>query len=179
MEQDSFLVDHRLFSALERSCETSTSDEGGTLFRQGEDPHGVYLIRSGEANLLKLSPAGRMLLSFHAGPGSVLGIPASVGNTPYTLTANVRKGSVTGFVQHRKFHSLLRNEPSLYPYVLTILASEIRVARNAVAIALDDGHARNSSQRAKQLRSEMGKPVDFGTGFRPGSVQGDALFRPE
>jgi hypothetical protein len=51
---------------------------------------------------------------------------------PYTLSAIVRKGSTVGFVELEAFHDLLREEPSLYPSVLSLLGAEVRDARFAL-----------------------------------------------
>jgi CRP-like cAMP-binding protein len=80
-----------------------------------------------------LSAAGQIVRGFRAGPGSVLGLPAAVGKAPYTLTASVGRGSVVGFVPLADLTKLLQENPSLYPSVLTILASEVRAARAALA----------------------------------------------
>ena len=130
-------IDNRLFEALAGRCETISCDEGVTLFKQGDKPRGIYIIRNGEANLLMLTTSGRIISSFTAESGSVLGLPSAVANTPYSLTAVVRKGSVIGFIRLQDFHSLLRSEPTLYPCVLLILSSEIRSARTALASAFD------------------------------------------
>jgi CRP-like cAMP-binding protein len=138
MELDSSSrIDNRLFEALVGRCETISCDESVTLFKEGDKPRGVYIIRSGEASLLSLSASGKIISSFTAESGSVLGLPSAVANTPYSLTAVVRKGSVIGFIRLQDFHSLLRSEPTLYPCVLVILSSEIRSARTALANAFD------------------------------------------
>jgi CRP-like cAMP-binding protein len=134
MKLDSFTADGRLLLALaERSTEQSCIDFT-TLFKQGEFPKGLHIIREGEAFLILCSPTGRILASFHAGPGSVLGIPAVVGlGEPYTLTAVARKGSCVGFIETEEFLDLLTADPSLYPLVLNLLSAEVRAARLTLA----------------------------------------------
>lgn len=133
MEQDSFRADDQLFKALAAQSETTICNEGCTLFKQGAEPHGIYLVLDGEASLMMLSPVGQIVWSVRAGPGSVLGLPAAIAKVQYTLTANARRGSVLGVVRLGDFENLLQERPSLYPFVLMILASEIRAARAALA----------------------------------------------
>lgn len=151
MNQDSFQSDDRFFKALAVRSETTVCSEGWTLFKQGTEPQRIYLVLHGEACLVMLSPIGKIVWSLRAGPGSVLGLPAAVGNVPYTLTAYVRRGSIVGSVRLGDLHKLLKEEPSLYPSVLKILASEIRAARTALAEF--DGSPLSSSQNETRSRA--------------------------
>jgi CRP-like cAMP-binding protein len=137
MDENSFLADEELLKALEGRCETTTYSEGGSLFQQGTEPRGIYLVLDGEASLVLLSAAQQIIWSFRADPGSVLGLPAAVDKAPHTLSAFVRSGSVVGFVTLAEFLELLQQQPSLYPSALKILASELRVARAALVATLE------------------------------------------
>lgn len=134
MNQDSFRADDRLRKALEERCQATICNENYSLFKQGTEPRGIYLVIDGEASLVMLSAAGQIIWSSQAGPGSVLGLPAAVDKAPYTLSAFVRKGSSVGFLSRADLSKLLQERPSLYPLVLKILASEVRAARAALAM---------------------------------------------
>jgi hypothetical protein len=127
-----FSADPRLFGPLlERSREVPC-DEGRILFSQGDAPVGIYLVEAGEAALVMTSARGLVATCFHAGVGSVLGLPAVVADQPYSLTAMADKGSEIGFVARGDFEALMRAEPDLYLYVLQVLAAEVRSARMAI-----------------------------------------------
>jgi CRP-like cAMP-binding protein len=132
MKQNSFIADSELFQALVKRSTECPFGDFHALFSQGEFPKGLHIIRDGEASLMMLSPSERIIACFRAGPGSVLGLPAVVGLVPYTLSAIVRKGSTVGFIELEAFNDLLREEPSLYPLVLSLLGSELRAARSAL-----------------------------------------------
>jgi CRP-like cAMP-binding protein len=66
-------------------------------------------------------------------PGSLLGLPALIGNEPYTLTATADEGAELGFVSREDFNSLMLTEPSLAVRVLRVLAAEVRTARHAIS----------------------------------------------
>ena len=72
-------------------------------------------------------------MRLHAKPGSLLGLPAIIGNESYTMTAVARPGSEVRFVARGDFEGLIQAEPSLYPKVLKVLAAEVRAARHALA----------------------------------------------
>jgi CRP-like cAMP-binding protein len=71
-------------------------------------------------------------MTFNAGAGSILGLPAVIGDQPYSLTAIAEKSSVVRFVSRGEFDDVVRADLSLYPYVLQVLAAEVRAARSAV-----------------------------------------------
>jgi CRP-like cAMP-binding protein len=73
MHAKPFAADHRLFQALLRRSQPVQIDEQRTLFNQGDLPQGVLLLVAGEVALLMFSSAGKLVTSFRADPGSVLG----------------------------------------------------------------------------------------------------------
>lgn len=134
MDQDpsAFVADRKLIQKLEKISHPVTSREDSVLFLQGETPSGVFILRSGEATLEMRSESGAFVMCVRAAAGSVLGLPAFIGNEPYTLTATARKGSDVRFVSRRDFEDLMRAEPSLSLMVLQVLAAEVRAARNVL-----------------------------------------------
>jgi CRP/FNR family transcriptional regulator, dissimilatory nitrate respiration regulator len=59
---------------------------GDFLFRRGNPVRGVFLILSGEVRLgFDKNPANFPSRDF--GPGTVLGLPATLSDSPYSLTA--------------------------------------------------------------------------------------------
>ena len=65
--------------------------------------------------------------------GSLMGLPALIGNEPYTLTGTAQKGSEFGFVTREDFNSLMLTDPTLAVRVLRVLAAEVRTARHAIS----------------------------------------------
>jgi CRP-like cAMP-binding protein len=72
-----------------------------------------------------------MSITLH--PGSLLGLPALIGNEPYTMTALAEKDAELGFVTREDFNSLMLTDPSLAVRVLRVLAAEVRTARHAIS----------------------------------------------
>lgn len=133
MNQNPFSADRRLIEPLlKRSCVVSCGEDR-ILFSQGDAPVGLYVVERGEVALVMMSAPGRVATCFHAGAGSVLGLPAVLGDQPYSLTAMADKGSEIRFVTRNDFEELMRAETDLYPYVFQVLAAEIRSARLAAA----------------------------------------------
>jgi CRP-like cAMP-binding protein len=133
--QDSFTANRELIQALEQKSLPIDCREARTLFVQGESCNGLYILLSGEPALLMRSPSGRTVMCLSVGSGSLLGLPALVGREKYTLTAMVRSGSKIRYMSREEFENLIQAEPSLYPSLLTVLASEVRLARRALSKA--------------------------------------------
>ena len=128
-----FVADRELIETLETRSKPVPCNEDSVLFRQGETPKGLYILRNGEALLTMKSKAGKEVMCFHVAPGSLLGLPGIIGNAAYTLTATARKGSEVKFIARRDFENLMLAEPAMSFKVLQVLATEVRSARKALA----------------------------------------------
>jgi CRP-like cAMP-binding protein len=131
--QNSFVADSTLIQALEHRAVSVPSMTGHLLFKQGEVPIGLYLLKSGKALLVMTAEDGKEVLHLTVGPGSILGVPAVVGKDSYTLSAMACPGSEVGFIARKDFEDLIQSEPSLFPKVLEVLAAEVRSARLALS----------------------------------------------
>jgi CRP-like cAMP-binding protein len=132
LDPNAFIADPALIEALEKQSTTVVCGEDRVLFRQGEVPTGLYILKSGTATLSMKAPAGAEVVSFQASAGSLLGLPGLIGNEPYTLTAIANAGAQLKFVTRIYFTELMRTNPLLALNVLQILAAEVRSARAAI-----------------------------------------------
>jgi CRP-like cAMP-binding protein len=132
-DSSSFIAEKELIEALEKRSSTIACSESRSLFVQGGEPAGLYILRKGSARLTMESPTGGNLMSIILHPGSLLGLPALIGNEPYTLTAIAEKDAELGFVTREDFNSLMISDPSLAVRVLRVLAAEVRSARHAIS----------------------------------------------
>ena len=127
-----FVADSTLLDALERRSRPVCFEGERVLFRQGDAPAGVYVLRRGRATLTMQSAAGVEVMRIEATAGSLLGLPGLIGNEPYSLTAVAGAGSEVGFVGREDFSALMLAEPQLSFKVLQVLAAEVRTARQAI-----------------------------------------------
>ena len=118
---------------LERIVSQSAAiiPQGGILFRQGEPADCLYFVKSGEASLTM--QAGGKDVKIRAGQGSLLGIPAIVGNQPYSMTGRASSDAEIFRLSSVVFSDLMKTEPKMQQAVLRILAGEVRVARQALS----------------------------------------------
>jgi CRP-like cAMP-binding protein len=132
LDPAAFHADPELLCGLEQKSAPIECTDYRVLFRQGDNPDGLYILKSGCATLTMNSPLGKQLVSLQPDPGSVLGLPGLIGNEPYTLTAVAHPGAVLGYISRDEFLALMSTDHLLSFKVLQVLAAEVRSARNAL-----------------------------------------------
>jgi CRP-like cAMP-binding protein len=129
--QTSFMADCTLTQALQKRSIPLPCLDGRMLFRQGETPQGLYILKNGKASLQMKGENGAEVLHLTVGPGSILGIPAVAAKEPYSLSAMACARAQVDFIGLSDFEDFMKMEPSLFPLVLSVLAGEVRSARIA------------------------------------------------
>lgn len=100
----------------------------GVLFKQGDPVKGVFLIESGRV-AVTLSHGRKRKQCWIADAGSLLGLPATVRNKNYSLTAKAVEDAKVAFVSRTKMQRLLLSDPQLCLEAVRVLASEVRSLR--------------------------------------------------
>lgn len=98
---------------------------GKQLYRETENPRGVYVLLSGEADLLFSSRSGLAKPLRIAEAGQILGLSCVVSGRAHDCSATARSSVVTGFIAKDKFLSLLDENPALWFSVLQMLSTDI------------------------------------------------------
>ena len=129
---NAFVADPELATEIQKRSTPVSLAARPILFRQGEKPTAVYLVKGGE---VLLTGQGDDIFTIRAGAGSLLGIPAVIGSKPYSLTAEALPGAQVDVLTADEFIQLMQVNPALAFQVLQILASEVRMAREALAHA--------------------------------------------
>jgi CRP-like cAMP-binding protein len=132
LDPSAFVADPALLDGLESKATPLACSEPRLLFRQGDDPSGLYILKSGRVTLSMASSAGAEVLSVEACAGSLLGLPGLIGDQPYTLTAMAHAGAQLSFIPREAFNGVISTEPLLAFKILQVLSAEVRSARNAV-----------------------------------------------
>lgn len=87
---------------------TGVYPKGATLFFEGDNPRGVYLLCRGRVKLSVSSADGRVLILRIAGPGELLGLSATVSDLPYKATAEALEPCQVSFIRKGEFLGFLR-----------------------------------------------------------------------
>jgi CRP/FNR family transcriptional regulator, cyclic AMP receptor protein len=133
LDPSAFVADKELLDALEQKSTRVVCDQDRILFRQGDTPSGLYILRAGSVILDMVSHTGDPLLDLSVPVGALLGLPGFIANQPYSLTAKATKGTELGFVSREDFSALMLSNPALSLKVLSVLAAEVRSARSAIS----------------------------------------------
>jgi len=120
-----------LASEIERRSTPFTPGDHGLLFTEGDSPDAIYYLKNGEA-LLSMHDDGDSILAVRAGKGSILGLPAIMGNSPYSLSANAIDNAQVYRIDAAEFKEMIQQNPQLCLEVIRILAAEVRSARIAI-----------------------------------------------
>ena len=132
LDASTFVADPDLILALQKRSVPVLCNKNCVLFFQGDPSEGLYILNDGEVTLTMASDSADPIASVSAAPGSLLGLPALVGNQPYTLTATAQPGARLSFITSEDFNSLMQNDSLMALKVLQVLAAEVRSARNAI-----------------------------------------------
>ncbi|HTR26660.1 MAG TPA: Crp/Fnr family transcriptional regulator [Terriglobales bacterium] len=128
------VVSATLREALLRLATSVTSEpKGKVLFHHGDEARGLYLVCSGRVSV-DLEPGSYAFPPRIAGPGAVLGLPATVAGSPYSLTAEVLDKAEVAFVPRDLVVKALATNQELCFEVMQLLSSEISGTRNALRI---------------------------------------------
>jgi CRP-like cAMP-binding protein len=150
LDPSAFVADSELLQALGRESTPCACSQERVLFRQGDAPAGLYIVKSGSATLSMTTSASTEILALEAGAGSLLGLPGLIGNGPYTLTAIAHAGSEIGYLARENFTAVMRSDPLLALKILQVLAAEVRSARSA--ILEQSGTRKRGSRRLTHAR---------------------------
>lgn len=126
-----FIASSQLASAVERWAHPFEPSANGILFRQGDEPDGVYYLKAGEATLT-LHVDGKSIVSMRVAAGSLLGLPATLAEKPYSMTANVEGRTEVFRIARDDFKQMIAQNQRLCSDVLRILACEVHSARGAL-----------------------------------------------
>lgn len=119
------LESHLLESTLLHHQAVEVWPAGQTLFYEGEEPRGIYVIHSGAVNLIFSAKDGRAKTLRIAHPGQIIGLSSVFSHRAHDYTASIRSTSNLGFVNIATFHELLENTPAMMFGVLRLLSEDV------------------------------------------------------
>ena len=102
------------------------------LFAEGRPVRGIYILCDGRAKLSICSDTGKRLTLRVAGPGEVLGLGATLSNTPYEITAELLDNSQVVFVRRKDLLKFLREHREVCMEVVRMLSQDLHGAYERV-----------------------------------------------
>ena len=135
LDPKAFVADRELLNSIEPLADSLDCVSEKVLFCQGDEPTGVFVLRTGAVELSMVSHSGDMLMNTVVNAGSLIGLPGVIGDQPYSLSAVAYPGSELGFIPIDRFADFMRRNPNDSMKVLQVLAAEVRSARAAIGAA--------------------------------------------
>lgn len=102
------------------------------LFAEGRPVRGIYILCDGRAKLSICSDSGKRLTLRVAVPGEVLGLGATLSNTPYEITAELLDNAQVVFVRRKDLLKFLRDHRSVCMEVVRMLSHDLHGAYERV-----------------------------------------------
>lgn len=141
------LAPQQLRSQLERVASVVHIKRGSSLFRRGDPGLGVYIVRKGEVTM-RLDTKTPLYPARVLGPGSILGLPATLSEGAYSLTAEILEDAEFDFVSRKDFLHLLAEDTNLCFQAMDLLSNEIAAIRSALAASNGRRATSNSNTSA-------------------------------
>ncbi len=154
-----FVAEPDLIASLRKCAFPVDCREDRELFRQGETTNGLFVLNSGEATMFLEDANGVPVGMTPLVPGALLGLPALIGDKPYTMTAIAKAGARVCFVTRNTFSALMLSDPLLALMILRVMAAELRSTR----IAITETHGRSHRSRGlkrKAYRQSFTQPAN-------------------
>jgi CRP/FNR family transcriptional regulator len=107
---------------------------GEILFREGEEPAGVYVLRSGQVELLFTSRKGDAKALRVAQTGQILGLSCVVTQRVHDCTASATTPCRVGFIGRQDFLRVLEECPEVWFSVLRLLSNDVNAVYDDIRV---------------------------------------------
>lgn len=111
-----------LQTILEQRSEKVRKPRFNVLFRHGDRASGMFVVLSGKVSL---GFGDNSDFDRSYGPGALVGLPSTLTQRNYCMTATVTEDAELGFWSLSALDSLLRNRPDLCRQLLVILGEKM------------------------------------------------------
>jgi CRP/FNR family transcriptional regulator, cyclic AMP receptor protein len=125
------LLKDRVFCNLPRAAlegldaisSSATYPKGAILFVEGQDPRGVFILCHGRVKLYGAAATGRSVIFRIADAGEIIGLPSTLSQKPYEVTAEALEPTHANFIRRDLFLGFLREHGDAALKVAEMLSS--------------------------------------------------------
>lgn len=143
---------------LARITSSATYPKAATLYVEGQEPRGVFILCNGRVKLSTTAADGQSLIARISRSGDVLGLPATVTGRPYELSAEVIEPTQANFISRSDFLKFLHENSDAAMRVAQQLAE---FYQNAIAELRTVGLTHSATEKLAQfLLSQVKEDVD-------------------
>ena len=105
---------------------------GRTLFREGDRSGSVYIVVSGEVDLVFNTRRGARKTLRGSRAGEIVGLSDAVGGTPHDCTATTRTPCTIGTIPANELQQRLEETPSLWMTVLQFMSDDVNACYDSM-----------------------------------------------
>jgi CRP/FNR family transcriptional regulator, anaerobic regulatory protein len=98
---------------------------GRVLFREGDEPQGVYIVHTGQVDLVFSGKNGNAKPLRVAEDGQILGLSCVVSHRRHDCSATTRTACELGFIDRDTFLAQIDHSPSVWFSVLQLLSQDV------------------------------------------------------
>ena len=151
-------------SRLLASAKQISLTQGQSLFQKGDAGDGCYWLDRGNVKVTIISGKGEQRILAVLGPGSIVGELAMIDGLPRSANVEAIRDCSLSFVSRNVFTACLSEDPKIYNYLVTTLASRLRQA--------DDEAAATSflTVKARVARALLGLAQHLGQDIGSGQI---------
>ena len=118
-------VDEMVGDELVRAEQLQRWSPGRILFNQGEEPQGIFILHSGQVDLVFSGRNGTSKPLVAKRKNEIVGLSEAISQTRYDCTATVHSVSRIGFVPIAHLQKMLDENPSLWLMIAARLSVEL------------------------------------------------------
>lgn len=107
-------------------------EKGETIFFEGDDADGFYIVGSGTVKVFKMNPSGKEHILHIFGPGEPVGEVPVFSNRPFPATAEAIVKSRMLYFSKKDFVSMIEQNPSIAMNMLAVLSMRLRQFTNQI-----------------------------------------------
>jgi CRP/FNR family transcriptional regulator len=100
--------------------------KGETIFFEGDEADGFYLLSSGQIKVFKMNPMGKEHILHIFGPGEPVGEVPVFSRQPFPASAEAIVNSTTFFFPRKDFVALIEKNPFIALNMLAVLSHRLR-----------------------------------------------------
>lgn len=128
-------ISSKAMSQLSAKSLCTTELKDAVLFRRGEPPFGIFLLRRGSISLRLEDDDGNVLIDRTVTPDSIVGLPACLSENSYSLTAQTLEECDLAFVGRKTLIELIKDDPKIGLELMRALGEEIGQMRQQILSA--------------------------------------------
>lgn len=135
-------------------------NKGEYLFKEGDDPNGIYCLRSGKIKVSKIGADGREQVTHLVHAGQTLGHRALFAGDLYSGSAVALENAHVCFIPKSSLRDIVKENPGIVWTVAKLLAVELREAEDKMTHLAQDSAKSKLIEALKSMIETYGYKSD-------------------